>query len=120
MVHFGLKMIDEHGARCLEVLKDSARSSLAIEESVDHMRSQWISFSVKKQEARVMGGMCHTDCYVQKLCSLACILFWVAYKKSAIVAARAVEKEKQEHHASSVFTGESSSAGAKIARSPGG
>jgi hypothetical protein len=57
MVHFGLKIIDEHGARCPEVLKDSARSSLFIEESVDHMRSQWISFSVKKQEAWVMGGM---------------------------------------------------------------
>jgi hypothetical protein len=44
----------------------------------------------------------------------------VAYKKYAFVAAHVEEKEKQELHASFVFTGESSSAGAQKAGSLGG
>jgi hypothetical protein len=56
MIHYGLKLIDEHGAKCSERLKDSASTRMFIEESVDHMRSQWISFSVRKQEALMLNG----------------------------------------------------------------
>lgn len=50
MVHFGLKLIDEHAARCSEVLCGLPEARGHVEESVDYLRSQWISYSVRKQE----------------------------------------------------------------------
>jgi hypothetical protein len=55
MTHFGLKIINE--AKCSEWLRDFAGTRVFIEDSIDHMRSQWISFSIRKQEARLQIGV---------------------------------------------------------------
>jgi hypothetical protein len=57
MIHFGLKIIDEHGAKCSDLLRDVASARAFIEESVDHMRSQWLFFSISKQEEQALKGV---------------------------------------------------------------
>jgi hypothetical protein len=63
MIHFGLKIIDEHGAKCSEWLRDLAGTRVFVEDSIDHMRSQWISFSIRKQEARLQTGVSSSQFY---------------------------------------------------------
>jgi hypothetical protein len=57
MIHFGLKIIDEHGAKCSDLLRDFGGTRALIEGSVDHMRSQWLSFSISKQEEQALKGV---------------------------------------------------------------
>jgi hypothetical protein len=57
MTHFGLKLIDEHAVKCSELLKGMPGGEKILQETIDYMRSQWISYSIEKQEARLRLGV---------------------------------------------------------------
>jgi hypothetical protein len=57
MTHFGLNLIDEHAMKCSELLKGVPGAEKVLGETIDFMRSRWLSYSVEKQEARLKLGV---------------------------------------------------------------
>jgi hypothetical protein len=57
MTHFGLNLIDEHAMKCSELLKGVPDAEKVLGETIDFMRSRWLSYSVEKQEARLKLGV---------------------------------------------------------------